>query len=158
MSLGHLHKAFTAALLDCLPRKLHHKLESWMAPAQLSLVGKRSGNGIQLAHFYYVSAISIEDVPFTQVDTATLLAQAAAWLIDNDEHRYLLEANDSAVTVKTEVVDEGKIDIALEVSFIELLELIPDEQGSVKFNGQHWCIAAPEVDIAETITVVACHE
>lgn len=154
MTTGYLHKALTEVVLNALPQTLHHKLDSWMEVAGMTLSVKTEGEGLRLAELKYTSALHLEDIPFAQVDTASLFAQIAAWLADNDEARDGLSPDEQQVLIDTHKVDDSKIDIDIDVMFIETLTLVPDVQGAIVLDNRRWRLDTPVLNVAEHLDVV----
>lgn len=154
MSTGYLHQALIAAVLDMLPTAVHSQISSWMKSARLSLGVKSEGNGVRLAYQKYTSAIYLKNITSTQVDTASLFAQIAAWLVENDEGRHALDTTEQQILIDIKRISDSQNDFIVEVVFNEPLILVPNPEGAILFDTRRWSVSKPTTQVAQHIDVV----
>ncbi|MBC17039.1 MAG: hypothetical protein CL942_08310 [Desulfovibrio sp.] len=113
--------------------------------------GKDLGHGIEVAKLKYDAHIQIENLP--DRDSYTLLVFIPAWLADNDADRERDGLADPDIDISLN--GDGTADVELLIEFEESLQLIPDESGSIPYNGQMWTVADVPIDVAEGVDKVA---
>ena len=150
---GYMHQAITQAVLNFLPESIHHRVDSWMQPSSINLTGKNTGVGFELGWMTYTTSIHIENVPFAQIDTASLFAQVAAWLLEHDNERGRLSDDEKLILIDSDKVDEDTIDIDIDVMFCEQMCIVTDSNGSIVFDGQPFALNTPQYQVAESITI-----
>lgn len=150
---GYMHQAITQAVLNFLPESIHHRVDSWMQPNSIRPQVKNTGTGFELGLMTYTSSIHIENVPFKNIDTASLLAQVTAWVIEHDSERDRLSEDEKLILIDSDKVDEDTIDIDIDVMFCELMSVVSDNTGSIVFDGQPFALNTPQYQVAESITI-----
>lgn len=108
--------------------------------------GKNLGNGVEVGVFKYDAVIQIEGYPG---DGYHLLAVVSAWLAGNDPDRDDQELADPEVDITLN--DDRTADVDISIEFEERIEIVPDDDGPISFNGSNWSVAEVEIDVAEDI-------
>jgi len=116
--------------------------------------GKDLGHGIEVARLKYDALIQIENLP--NKDAYSLLAFIPAWLDDFDRERFEDGLADPDIDVALN--GDGTADVELLIEFEEGLQLIPDDNGDIIYQGKRWSVADVPIDVAESVDKVAKQE
>ncbi len=140
-------QAFTAFLLA---QNLvgNNRLDSWTENAKLVPAAKNKGQGYLICRLEYDAVISLERFAG---DEALLMVLVCAWLHDHDDSRD--DDGLPAPDIDIDILDNQCTDIELSIRFREDIDLIPDEDGPVTFNGQRWVVSTVPVDGVNTVGV-----
>lgn len=147
--LEHLTDFITNALKNAV---LENRIDAWQENATLIPNGECRGNGgIRIAHWQYSAVVHIEGFPHHQIDPRYLLAAIGCWLSEHDPNRQDFELSDPSLSI--DVLDDGTVDVALEIDLIECIEMIPDENGLIEFNGETYRVETTGIDWAESMEI-----
>ncbi|WP_027361104.1 phage tail protein [Halodesulfovibrio aestuarii] len=108
--------------------------------------GRDLGHGVELGVFKYDALIQVEDF---NGNSSELLLLVMGWLHDNDKDRDHAGLADPEVDASLN--DDFTADVDLAIEFEEPLQIVPDEQGSILFNGRRWRVADVPIDVAEEL-------
>ncbi|RKJ83783.1 phage tail protein [Aeromonas veronii] len=151
---GFFLAAMHQELVRVLPGRCARALDSWMEGGTIRLEPKNMGpTGQVVAWLNYTAVFSLENLPFRECRTETLIAVAASWVQEHDEYR-----DDFALPEPTYTVvpnDELTADLEIELQFCEPLHIVPDPTGPINWQGQTWSVAPFDVWVAEHITIHA---
>lgn len=127
---------------------LANKMDAWQENATIVINGEDRGNGGYIVcHWRYRAVISIENFPHHLLDPRYLLALVACWLTDYDYNRDQDELGDPELSV--DVVNHQEVDVAIELEMIEPVELVPDPEGMITWNGKTYRVQAVPIWTAE---------
>lgn len=145
--IGYKLQALTKYLLDgniCGSEQFDSIIES----AQLDLSSMSKGNGIIIGYFVYEATLFIER--YSQ-PPALLLAHLSSWLQTYDDERESLNLPSPSIDIENPTTKTA--DVEINISFSEAIEMIPNDDGEIKFNGINWSIAPAPIDIANEVAV-----
>jgi hypothetical protein len=129
-----------------------NNMDAWQERGTLIINGEDKGQGgYQVAKWKYTAVIAIENFPHKKIDAYNVLAMVAAYLIDNDSERDNYSLDDPEIDI--DVISNDNAMVIIEVMLIDNIELIPDSQGPIIFNGQRFCVATATFDLAEDVNV-----
>ncbi|USD19773.1 phage tail protein [Microbulbifer variabilis] len=117
------------------------QLDSWMEDGKLETTSKNLGNGICICRLRYDAVISIER--FAE-SPELLFALVTAWVQDQDAERVIQELPDPEIEI--DVINEHKADVEIRIAFYEDIQLVPDDNGVIPYNGRQWSIATVGID------------
>jgi len=143
----------TEFLLSSLkPYVKANSIDAWQEGGTLILSSEDLGNGgYQVAKWKHRAVIFIENFPHLKVAPYNLLAMLAAFLLDSNWPRDELGLEDP--TLDIDVVSNDNATVIIEVELLDNIDLLPDENGPVLFNGSRYSVALVPVYIAEEINV-----
>ena len=87
---------------------------------------------------------------------AFIAAHDSAWLDDFDRERFEDGLADPDIDVALN--GDGTADVELLIEFEEGLQLVPDENGDILYQGTRWSVADVPIDVAEGVDKVAKQE
>ncbi|KAF1074521.1 phage tail protein [Halodesulfovibrio sp. MK-HDV] len=108
--------------------------------------GRDLGHGVELGVFKYDALIQVEAF---NGSSSELLLLVMSWLHDHDKDRDHVGLADPEVDASLN--DDFTADVDLAIEFEEPLQMVPDEQGPILFNGRKWRVADVPVDVAEEL-------
>lgn len=108
--------------------------------------GRDLGHGVELGVFKYDALIQVEAF---NGSSSELLLLVMSWLHDHDKDRDHAGLADPEVDASLN--DDFTADVDLAIEFEEPLQMVPDEQGPILFNGRKWRVADVPVDVAEEL-------
>tara|TARA_R110002033_G_scaffold12384_2_gene37586 strand:+ start:694 stop:1194 length:501 start_codon:yes stop_codon:yes gene_type:complete len=143
----------TAFLLTSLsPIVKSNDLDAWQENGTLILNGEDKGSdGYQVAKWKHNAVIALERFPHRRINPYNLLAMVAAFLIDSDWQRDEYGLDDPQLDI--DVVSKDHATVLIEVQLIDNIELLPDPNGPVLFNGENYRVSLVPLNIAETVDV-----
>ncbi|SKA51206.1 phage tail protein [Enterovibrio nigricans] len=142
--LQHLTEYVVKALKTSV---LDNKIDAWQENAKIVINGDDRGHGIRIAEWQYNAVISIEGFPHHLLDPRYLLAAVACWISEFDHERSDLELEDPTLAV--DILDEGTVDVTIELELSEPIEMIPDPNGLIEYQGETYRVQTVPVDVAE---------
>jgi hypothetical protein len=104
------------------------------------------GHGIELGRWRYDAVIQIEEF---SGNADVLLLLILGWLEDNDPDRDELDLADPEIDVSE--IDDRTSDVDIAVEFEEGLQIVPDDNGPIPYNGRKWRVAEVPIDVAEEL-------
>lgn len=133
---------------------LDNKIDAWQENAKIILNGEDRGNGgICIARWQYNAVISIEGYPHHLLDPRYLLSAVACWLSEYDSERTDKELDDPIINI--DVLDNETVDVSIEFTLSEDIEMIPDEAGLIRYQGTRYRVQSAPIDIAEEALINA---
>jgi hypothetical protein len=143
----------TKFLLSSLsPAVKANNIDAWQERGTLVLSGNDNGVcSFQVAKWKHSAVIAIEKFPHQKINPYNLLAMVSAFLLDSDWPRDEFGLDDPELDI--EVVSKDNATILIEVMLIDNLDLIPDTQGPIVFNGQNYRVSLATINVAESATV-----
>jgi hypothetical protein len=139
-------------LASLKPHIQANNIDAWQEQGTLVLSGKDNGQGsYQVAKWKHSAVIAIEKFPHRKVDPYNLLAMVSAFLLDSEWPRDEYDLGDPELDI--DVVSKDNATILIEVMLIDNIDLIPDDQGPIKFNDQNYRVSMASFDVAENIEV-----
>ncbi|MCJ2164651.1 MULTISPECIES: phage tail protein [unclassified Pseudodesulfovibrio] len=108
--------------------------------------GRDLGHGLEVGRFKYDAVIQVEGY---RDDGMLFVAFVTAWLQVHDPKREALGLADPEIDISLN--DDRTADIELSIDFEESLEIVPDEDGPIHYNGQRWRVADVPIDVAEEL-------
>ncbi|MGB0894028.1 MAG: phage tail protein [Parashewanella sp.] len=126
-------------------------IEAWQESGKLMLDGTDKGKGVNIAKWRHTAAITLYKFPYQSVEPYNLLAMIAAYLpeLDEDGERQLYELNDPDLEIDPDGHDSAMISIQLEL--LDNLEIVPDENGLIVYNGKRYRLDKVPVYFAENV-------
>ncbi|PMN68407.1 phage tail protein [Enterovibrio norvegicus] len=132
---------------------LDNKIDAWQENAKLVISGEDRGNGgMVIAEWQYNAVISVEGFPHQLFDPRYLLASVACWLSEYDHDRASTELEDPSISV--DVLDDGTADVSIEVELSEVIEMIPDPDGLITYQGQQYRVQTAPIYTAEEAEII----
>ncbi|MDI5830197.1 phage tail protein [Shewanella xiamenensis] len=129
-----------------------NNIDAWQERGTLILSGEDLGNnGYQVAKWKHNAVIAIEQFPHTKFNAYNLLAMLPAFLLDSGWERDEYGLADPQLDI--DVVSRDHAMVLIELELIDDIDLIPDDNGPVLFNGKRYRVALVPVDVAETADV-----
>ncbi|ABN60806.1 phage tail protein [Shewanella baltica] len=141
----------TAFLLASLtPYVKANNIDAWQERGTLILSSEDLGQGgYQVAKWKHNAVIAIEQFPHTKFNAYNLLAMLPSFLLDSgwprDEHGL------ADPELDIEVVSKDHAMVLIELELIDDIDLIPDDNGPVLFNGERYRVSLVPVDYAESV-------
>ncbi|WP_372942761.1 phage tail protein [Shewanella sp.] len=127
-------------------------LDAWQENGTLILSGEDKGNdGYQVAKWKHNAVIALERFPHRRVNPYNLLAMVAAFLIDSNWQRDEYGLDDPQLDI--DVVSKDHATVLIEVQLMDDIDLIPDDNGPVLFDGERFRVSLVPIDFAETVDV-----
>ncbi len=137
-------------LIERLKGHVHaKKIHATQAGGALINNGEDMGNGgYCIANWFYQAGILIEDFPHNKVSPSNLFALIACWITEYDPDRNENEQLEDP-DIDIDVNNEESADVLIELAFEEPIELIPDPNGLVLWNGETYRTNPVEIWVAE---------
>ncbi|QYK02439.1 phage tail protein [Shewanella psychrotolerans] len=130
-----------------------NNIDAWQERGTLILSGEDLGaNSYQVAKWKHSAVIAIEKFPHRKVNPYSLLAMVAAYLIDSGWSRDEPQLADPQIDIDEESADTTTV--LIEVELLDDIELVPDVNGPVLFNGARYRVTQAPLYIAETVDTV----
>jgi len=127
-------------------------LDAWQENGTLILNGEDKGSeGYQVAKWKHNAVIALERFPHRRINPYNLLAMVAAFLIDSNWARDEYGLEDPQLDI--DVVSKDHATVLIEVQLMDDIELLPDDNGPVLFNGDRYRVSLVPLNIAETVEV-----
>lgn len=146
MALAKL-QALTAHLLAS-NLVLSEQLDSWMENGEIKSTSKKLGNGLRVGRMHYDAIFTAERY---YQPPQLLFALVITWLMDHDEERYDQELPDPSIEV--EIIDRDLANIEITVRFSEDLDLVAEDTGAIRYQGQTYALAQVPIDIPDQAAV-----
>jgi hypothetical protein len=139
-------------LMSLSPLVKTNDIDAWQENGTLMLSGEDKGNGgYQVAKWKHNAVIALERFPHRRVNPYSLLAMVAAFLIDSNWARDEYGLEDPQLDI--DVVSKDHATVLIELQLLDDIDLIPDANGPVLFNGQRFRVSLVPLDIAESVDV-----
>lgn len=127
-------------------------LDAWQEGGTLILNGEDKGNdGYQVAKWKHNAVIALERFPHRRINPYNLLALLAAFLIDSNWNRDEYGLDDPQLDI--DIISKDHATVLIEVQLMDDIELLPDNNGPVLFNGERYRVSLVPLNIAETVDV-----
>jgi hypothetical protein len=127
-------------------------LDAWQEGGTLILNGEDKGNdGYQVAKWKHNAVIALERFPHRRINPYNLLALLAAFLIDSNWNRDEYGLDDPQLDI--DIISKDHATVLIEVQLIDDIELLPDDNGPIQFNGERYRVSLVPLNIAETVDV-----
>ncbi|MFL7010939.1 phage tail protein [Enterovibrio norvegicus] len=127
---------------------LDNKIDAWQENAQLMVSGENLGNGgFLMAQWQYNAVVSVEGFPHKAMDPRYLLASVACWISEFDPDRSEKGLVDPSVSV--DVLDDGNVDVTIELELCEDIQMIPDSLGLIRYQGTQYRVQAVPIWTAQ---------
>lgn len=129
------------------------QLDSWVENPTLTPSGKATTEGGYIIYRQqYDAVITIERYAHAAQPVELIFSHLTAWLMDNDNARS--DNRNASINTEVDVLDEQTADIIISIGFYEDVEIVPDVDGPITFNGETFRLAESIIDYAETGDVV----
>ncbi|WP_158175023.1 phage tail protein [Grimontia hollisae] len=128
-------------------RVLDNNIDAWQENAKIVINGDDRGHGIRIAEWQYNAVVSIEGYPHHLLDPRYLLAAVACWISEFDTERADLELQDPTLAI--DILDDDTVDVTIELELSEPIEMIPDPNGLIVFQGETYRVQTVPIDVAE---------
>lgn len=139
----------TEFLLSSLkPYVKANSIDAWQEGGTIMLSGEDLGTGYQVAKWKHSAVIVIEHFPHLRVPPYNLLAMLAAFLLDSNWPRDELGLQDPALDI--DVVSDDNATVIIEVELVDNIDLVPDANGPVLFDGTRYSVAQVQINVAES--------
>lgn len=127
-----------------------NNIDAWQERGTLILSGEDKGQGgYQVAKWKHSAVIALEKFPHRRINPYNLLAMVSAYLIDSNWPRDEYGLDDPEIDIDSDSKDSTTV--LIEVQLLDDIELIPDDNGPVQFNGGRYRVSLVPVDVAETV-------
>ncbi|WHI46798.1 phage tail protein [Microbulbifer sp. VAAF005] len=124
------------------------KFESWMEEGRIETASKNLGNGIRISRTEYDAVIVLEEY---SGDAALVLALVTTWLMENDSSRFDNGMPEPQIEVTP--IDDKSVDVEITIRFFENVDLVPDDNGPISYQGQRYAIATVPIDEPSQVAV-----
>lgn len=140
-------ESLTAFFRENVPARAMGGFTSVMDEMQFIPAAKDLGLGqYRQAVIRYSAVLSWERFPYRICDPRLLFSLMAAWLDDTDRELFdELGINEADPDWDVSVDSEETATVLVSVPMVEELVLVPDENGSIPWQGQRWRLADPEI-------------
>jgi hypothetical protein len=138
-------------LTSMKPYVTANSIDAWQEAGTLILSGEDLGTGYQVAKWKHSAVIAIENFPHLKVAPYNLLAMLAAFLLDSDWPRDELGLKDPELDI--DIISTDNATVIIEVELVDNIDLLPNANGPVLFNGNRYSVDLVQVNVAETISV-----
>ena len=129
-----------------------NNIDAWQERGTLILSGEDRGqDGYHVAKWKHSAVIALEKFPHRRINPYNLLAMVSAYLIDSEWPRDQYGLDDPEIDIDADSKDSTTV--LIEVQLLDDIELIPDENGPVQFNGGRYRVALVPIDFAESVDV-----
>lgn len=129
-----------------------NNIDAWQERGTLILNGEDKGQyGFQVAKWKHTAVIAIENFPHRKVNPYNILAMVSAFLLDSEWPRDEYGLSDPEIDI--DVVSRDTATVLIDVELIDDIELIPNADGPVLFNGQRYHVSIAPVEFAEDVDV-----
>jgi hypothetical protein len=129
-----------------------NNIDAWQENGTLILSGEDRGEGgYQVAKWKHTGVIAIENFPHRRIAAYSLLAMVAAFLIEHDSDRDNYQLADPEIDI--DEISSDNATVIIDVELIDNIELIPDDDGPVFFNGTRYKVDIAPVNLAENVDV-----
>ncbi|PKG57749.1 hypothetical protein CXF82_08130 [Shewanella sp. GutDb-MelDb] len=125
-------------------------IDAWQERGTLILSGEDKGQeGYQVAKWKHSAVIALENFPHRKINPYNLFAMVSAYLIDSDWPRDEYGLEDPEIDI--DVVSKDSATVLIEVQLMDDIDLIPDDNGPVQFNGGRYRVSLVPINIADSI-------
>lgn len=129
-----------------------NNIDAWQERGTLVLNGEDKGqDGFQVAKWKHTAVIAIENFPHRKINPYNILAMVSAFLLDSEWPRDEYGLSDPEIDI--DVISRDNATVLIDVELIDDIELIPDENGPVHFNGARYYVSIAPVEFAEDVDV-----
>lgn len=146
-----LQKITEFMLQGMQPYVTANSIDAWQEGGTLILNSEDLGAGFRVAKWKHNAVVVIENFPHRKVAPYNLLAMLAAFLLDSGWPRDEFGLSDPALDI--DIISKDNATVIIELELLDDIDLIPDEAGSVLFNGARYSVAAVPVNVAEDVDV-----
>jgi hypothetical protein len=140
-------KSLTAFITEAVPPSVMAGFDSRMDEIQLIPAHRDNGLGqYRLAIIRYKAVLTWARFPCQEYDPTFLMALLLSWL--SQEERSVFEEigiDSERPGFDIDPIDSEAAKVALTLPMAEELNLVPDEQGPIPFDGQRWKLADPDI-------------
>lgn len=153
-------KELTDFLIANMPKRAMQGFDSQMD--EITFIPAQRDNGLgqyRLAIIRYSAVLTWERYPYREYDPKILMALFMSWLTQDE--RGLLEETgiDSELPeFDIETIDQETAIMVVTLPMSEELNMVPDPQGVIPFDGERWRLAEPEIWTADEVTIVPLTE
>ncbi|WP_226648146.1 phage tail protein [Microbulbifer variabilis] len=124
------------------------KLDAWMENGRLASASKNLGNGIRVSRAEYDAVILLEEY---RGDSALLFALVTTWLMEHDKDRDKYQLAEPEIEVTP--IDKNLVDVEITIRFLENVDLVPDDNGPITYQGQRYAVAVVPIDEPNQVAV-----
>jgi len=140
-------------LASLKPHIKANNIDAWQEHGTIVICNEDLGlDGYRIAKWKHTAVIHIKNFPHLKVNPYNLLALIAAFLIDSGWDRETYDLADPDIDIDDESDDNTTV--LIELQLLDDLEIIPDVNGGIPFNGKNYSLAIAPVNVAETIDTV----
>jgi hypothetical protein len=126
--------------------------DAWQEHGTLVINGEDKGqDGFQVAKWKHTAVIAIENFPHRKINPYNILAMVSAFLLDSEWPRDEYGLSDPEIDI--DVISRDNATVLIDVELIDDIELIPDKNGPVHFNGARYYVSIAPVEFAEDVDV-----
>ena len=129
-----------------------NNIDAWQERGSLVLSGEDKGQeSYQVAKWKHTAVIALENFPHRKINPYNVLAMVSAFLIDSGWPRDEYGLSDPEVDV--DVVSKDNATVLIDVELLDDIDLIPNDNGPVLFNGQRYHVSIAPVEFAEDVDI-----
>ena len=131
-----------------------NNIDAWQERGTLIINGEYLGKqSYQVAKWKHTGVISVENFPQRRIDPYNLLALISAFLISSEWPRDEYGLTDPKIDI--EEISHDNATVLIELQLIDNIEIIPNANGPILFNGERYKVALAQIDIAEDVSVAS---
>lgn len=140
-------KSLTAFITEAMPSSVMAGFSGRMDEIQLIPAHQDKGlEQYRLAIIRYKAVLTWASFPYQEYDPRLLMALLLSWL--SQEERTLFEEigiDSERPVFDIDPIDSSTATVVVTLPMAEELNLAPDEQGPIPFDGQRWKLTDPEI-------------
>ncbi|MCL1123532.1 phage tail protein [Shewanella surugensis] len=126
-------------------------LDAWQEGGTVMRHGDDLGHGYRVAKWKYKASIAIERFPHTKINPYNLLGLIAAYFIDNAQERDDYQLGDPELTI--DPISQDNTTIIIDVELMDNIDLLPDSNGPILFDGQRYRVSLVPVNVATDMSL-----
>ncbi|AHF77577.1 Phage protein [Sodalis praecaptivus] len=148
--------SLTDFLIASMPKRAMQGFDSQMDEITFIPAQRDIGLGqYRIAVIRYNAVLTWERYPYREHDPKILMTLLMAWL--SEDASGLLEETgleSELPEFDIDIIDQDTAIVVVTLPLADALDLIPDKDGPIPFDGQRWRLAAPDIWQADEVTVI----
>lgn len=148
--------SLTAFITAAVPKRVMEGFDSQMDEVQFIPAQRDKGLGqYRLSIIRYNAVLTWERFPYREYDPKIVMALLLSWL--SQEERAVFEEigiDSELPDFDIEVIDSKTAIVVVTLPLADELDLVPDDEGPIPFDGKRWRLAQPEIWTATDVEVI----
>ena len=134
-------------LTNLKPYVKPNDFDAWQESGTLLPNGEDLGTGCRVAKWKYTANFVFDKFPHRKINQYNLFALIAVFLLENGEDREQFGLNDPEIDIDEQSEDSTQVIITIEL--MDDVEIVPDENGLIEFNGVRYRVDTAPIYFAE---------